>query len=147
MAIECTSLQAKFLGALQEREIERLGSSVSFPVDVRIIAATNRDLQKAIAEGILREVPPLRAHMDDVPILAMHFLWRYAAREGTTKTGITDAARPPSLASAGRGTCASSKTPSSGRWCSARARRSGSRTSRPASTSRTAISRRSSRPT
>jgi two-component system response regulator HydG len=97
-------LQAKFLRTLQEREIERLGSSVSFPVDVRIIAATNRDLQKAIAEGILREdlyyrlnvilleVPPLRAHMDDVPILAMHFLRRYAAREGTTKTGITDAA-------------------------------------------------------
>src|SRR5205814_5277259 len=65
-------LQAKFLRALQEREIERLGGSETIPVDVRIIAATNRDLQKALAEGVLREgryhrlnaillqVPPLR---------------------------------------------------------------------------------------
>jgi DNA-binding NtrC family response regulator len=97
-------LQAKFLRALQEREIERVGSSVSLPVDVRIIAATNRDLPKAVAEGVLREdlyyrlnvilleVPPLRARMDDVPILAAHFLRKYAAREGTTKTGISEAA-------------------------------------------------------
>jgi len=97
-------LQAKFLRALQEREIERLGSSVSLPVDVRIIAATNRDLQKAVAEGMLREdlyyrlnvilleVPPLRARMDDVPILAMHFMRKYAEREGTAKTGISDGA-------------------------------------------------------
>src|SRR5437762_12748535 len=75
-------LQAKFLRALQEREIERLGSSTSLPVDVRIIAATNRDLQQALEEGVLREdlyyrlnvillrVPPLRERMDDVPILA-----------------------------------------------------------------------------
>ena len=48
-------LQAKFLRALQEREIERLGGSETIPVDVRIIAATNRDLRKALAEGVLRE--------------------------------------------------------------------------------------------
>ena len=77
-------LQAKFLRALQEREIERLGSSATIPVDTRIIAATNRDLQKALEEGVLREdlyyrlnvillrVPPLRERMDDVPILAKY---------------------------------------------------------------------------
>jgi DNA-binding NtrC family response regulator len=97
-------LQAKFLRALQEREIERVGSSTPLPVDVRIIAATNRELQKAVAEGVLREdlyyrlnvilleVPPLRARMDDVPILAAHFLRKYAAREGTTKTGLSEGA-------------------------------------------------------
>jgi DNA-binding NtrC family response regulator len=95
-------LQAKFLRALQEREIERLGSSTPIPVDVRIIAATNRDLQKALEEGVLREdlyyrlnvillqVPPLRERMDDVPILAMHFLRKYAAREGSAMTAISD---------------------------------------------------------
>jgi len=97
-------LQAKFLRALQEREIERLGSSTAIPVDVRIIAATNRDLQKALEEGVLREdlyyrlnvillqVPPLRERMDDVPILAMHFLRKYAARESSAMTAISDEA-------------------------------------------------------
>ncbi|HYV56045.1 MAG TPA: sigma-54 dependent transcriptional regulator [Candidatus Nitrosopolaris sp.] len=95
-------LQAKFLRALQEREIERLGSSTPIPVDVRIIAATNRELKKALEEGALREdlyyrlnvillqVPPLRERMDDVPILAMHFLRKYAAREGSAMTVIAD---------------------------------------------------------
>jgi two-component system response regulator HydG len=97
-------LQAKFLRALQEREIERLGSSTPIPVDVRIIAATNRELKKALEEGVLREdlyyrlnvillgVPPLRERMDDVPILAMHFLRKYAAREGSAVTGVSDEA-------------------------------------------------------
>ena len=97
-------LQAKFLRALQEREIERLGGSETIPVDVRIIAATNRDLQKALAEGVLREdlyyrlnvilmrVPPLRERMDDVPILAMHFVRKYAAREGVPTAGIAEEA-------------------------------------------------------
>src|SRR6266403_1003037 len=97
-------LQAKFLRALQEREIERLGSSTPIPVDVRIIAATNRDLKQALDEGVLREdlyyrlnvillhVPPLRERMDDVPILAMHFLRKYAAREGAAMAGIADEA-------------------------------------------------------
>src|SRR5437879_217574 len=97
-------LQAKFLRALQEREIERLGSSTPIPVDVRNIAATNRDLKQALDEGVLREdlyyrlnvillhVPPLRERMDDVPILAMHFLRKYAAREGAAMAGIVDEA-------------------------------------------------------
>src|SRR5262249_39546716 len=97
-------LQAKFLRALQEREIERLGSSTAIPVDVRIIAATNRDLAKALEEGglrgalyyrlnaILLPVPPLRERMDDVPILAMAFLHKYAAREGSPMRGIAEEA-------------------------------------------------------
>ena len=97
-------LQAKFLRALQEREIERLGSSTPIPVDVRIIAATNRDLKKALDEGVLREdlyyrlnvillqVPALRERMDDVPILAMHFLRKYAARESAAMSGISEEA-------------------------------------------------------
>ena len=97
-------LQAKFLRALQEREIERLGGSETIPVDVRIIAATNRDLQKALAEGVLREdlyyrlnvillrVPPLRERMDDVPILAMHFVRKYATREGAPTANIAEEA-------------------------------------------------------
>jgi two-component system response regulator HydG len=97
-------LQAKFLRALQEREIERLGGGQTIPVDVRIIAATNRDLRKALEDGVLREdlyyrlnvillrVPPLRERMDDVPMLAMHFLRKYAAREGVATAGFTDEA-------------------------------------------------------
>src|SRR5438105_6591915 len=98
-------LQAKFLRALQEREIERLGGSGTIPVDVRIIAATNRDLQKALEEGMLREdlyyrlnvillrVPPLRERMDDVQMLAMHFLRKYAAREHSSMSAISDEAK------------------------------------------------------
>src|SRR2546427_336266 len=98
-------LQAKFLRALQEREVERLGGSATIPVDVRIIAATNRDLQKALEEGVLREdlyyrlnvillrVPPLRERMDDVQMLAMHFLRKYAAREHSAMSSISDEAQ------------------------------------------------------
>src|SRR5262249_5139504 len=93
-------LQAKFLRALQEREIERLGSSTAIPVDVRIIAATNRDLAKALEEGVLREdlyyrlnvillpVPPLREPMGAGRLLVMAFLQRYPAGEGSRMGGI-----------------------------------------------------------
>ena len=97
-------LQAKFLRALQEREVERLGGGPVVPVDVRIIAATNRDLPHAVAEGVLREdlyyrlnvillrLPPLRERLDDVPILAMHFVKKFAAREANKVSGITEEA-------------------------------------------------------
>jgi DNA-binding NtrC family response regulator len=81
-----TELQAKLLRALQEKHVQRVGSSDLIPVDVRIIATTNRSPEAAVSEGRLRqdlfyrlnvlrvEVPPLREHLDDVPLLTEHFL-------------------------------------------------------------------------
>lgn len=89
------SLQASLLRVLQEREIVRLGESRARPVDVRVLAATNRDLTKAVAEGRFREdlfyricvarlnMPPLREHREDIPLLASSFLKQ--AREATGK--------------------------------------------------------------
>ena len=88
------SLQAKILRLLQERSIERLGGRQTIPVDVRIIAATNRDLEAAIAEGRFREdlyyrlkvvtisLPPLRHRSDDVALLTEYFVARHAAEVG-----------------------------------------------------------------
>ncbi len=87
-------LQAKLLRVLQERQFERVGSSVSMRVDVRVIATTNRDLAKAVADGDFRqdlyyrlnvlpiELPSLRQRLEDVPLLADHFLALVAKREG-----------------------------------------------------------------
>jgi DNA-binding NtrC family response regulator len=79
-------MQAKLLRVLQEREIERVGGSETIAVDVRVVAATNRDLVAACENGAFRAdlydrlnvlplaIPPLRARRDDVPVLAAHFL-------------------------------------------------------------------------
>jgi DNA-binding NtrC family response regulator len=84
--------QAKLLRVLEIGEIERLGSSRSRKVDVRVISATNADLQAACASGQFREdllfrlntieirIPPLRERREDIPALALHFLRRYASR-------------------------------------------------------------------
>ena len=81
-------LQAKILRVLQEREIERVGGTRRIPIDVRVIAATNADLRKAIQGGSLREdlyyrlnvvqiaVPPLRDRREDIPLLVSHFVRR-----------------------------------------------------------------------
>jgi DNA-binding NtrC family response regulator len=86
--------QVKLLRVLQEREFERLGSTKTIKVDVRLIAATNRDLRAALEEGTFREdlyyrlnviaidIPPLRDHKDDIPALAEFFLERYARESG-----------------------------------------------------------------
>ena len=89
--------QAKVLRVLQEGEVERIGSQRTLKVDVRVIAATNKDLEAAIAEGTFREdlyfrlsvipiqVPPLRARPEDVPALVKHFADLFAADGGRTR--------------------------------------------------------------
>ena len=86
--------QVKLLRVLQEHEIERLGGHSAFKVDVRVIAATNCDLQERVARGTFREdlyyrlnvfplrVPPLRERKEDIPLLLHHFLSRYASKIG-----------------------------------------------------------------
>ncbi len=87
-------VQAKLLRALQEREIERVGGARPIPVDLRVICATNRNLEKMVHSGRFREdlywrlkvvpieLPPLRARREDIRDLAQHFLTRYAAAYG-----------------------------------------------------------------
>jgi two-component system, NtrC family, response regulator AtoC len=85
-------LQAKLLRTLQERSIRRVGGNDPIPVDVRVIAATNRDLRRLVADGGFRDdlyyrlnvvtitVPPLRERASDIPLLAQHFLELFAQR-------------------------------------------------------------------
>lgn len=87
-------LQAKLLRVLQEGQFERVGSSTSMRVDVRVVATTNRDLSRSVADGSFRQdlyyrlnvlpiaIPPLRSRVDDVPLLAEHFMLMAAQREG-----------------------------------------------------------------
>ncbi len=87
-------VQVKLLRVLQEREFERIGSSKTIKVDVRIVAATNRDLGRAISDGVFREdlfyrlnvvpieLPPLRDRPSDIPFLVSHFLKKYGEETG-----------------------------------------------------------------
>ncbi len=97
-------IQVKLLRVLQEREFERLGGTRTIKVDVRLIAATNRDLRAALEEGTFREdlyyrlnvvpidIPPLREHKEDIPDLVQHFLDRFSREHGKEIQQITPAA-------------------------------------------------------
>jgi len=98
------SAQAKVLRALQENRISRVGSDKDIKVDVRVIAATNKDLKKEIAEGrfredlyhrlavILIEVPSLNERREDIPVLIKHFARKIADEQGTQVKNFTDKA-------------------------------------------------------
>jgi Nif-specific regulatory protein len=96
--------QIKLLRVLQEREFERLGATQTTKVDVRVIAATNRDLQQLIAEGQFRQdlyyrlnvfpihIPPLRERKTDIPLLVDHFIDRYAGESERSRQRISASA-------------------------------------------------------
>ncbi len=97
-------LQVKLLRVLQERRFERVGGMDPIEVDIRIVAATNRDLTKAVADGSFREdlfyrlnvvsiaLPPLRERREDIPFLAAHFLDKYAKENARQIKGFTPSA-------------------------------------------------------
>jgi DNA-binding NtrC family response regulator len=98
-------VQVKLLRFLQEREISRLGSNTNISVDVRIISATNRDLETQVKEGAFREdlfyrlkvvtmsLPPLRERKEDLPALIDHFLEKFTRENGNNIQGMTAEAR------------------------------------------------------
>jgi DNA-binding NtrC family response regulator len=95
-------MQAKLLRVLQENEIRRVGGQKWIKVDVRILAATNRDLGELVKQGAFRQdlfyrvnvltihLPPLRQRSEDIPALAYHFLQRYSRENGKPVVGISE---------------------------------------------------------
>jgi len=95
------AMQAKLLRVIQEREIQRVGGEETLSVDVRILAATNRNLEEEVKEGKFREdlfyrlnvvtlrIPPLHERQDDIPLLAQHFLEKYAKKNNKQVKGFS----------------------------------------------------------
>ncbi|MBH0200898.1 MAG: sigma-54-dependent Fis family transcriptional regulator [Nitrospira sp.] len=98
------TIQVKLLRVIQEREFRRVGGNQDVKVDVRIVAATNKDLEKAVADGSFREdlyyrldvisirLPPLRMRAGDIPLLVTHFLERFSKESGKPKPEISQEA-------------------------------------------------------
>jgi DNA-binding NtrC family response regulator len=96
------SMQVKLLRVLQERQFERIGGKEQLSVDIRVIAATNRDLEKMVSDGTFRadlfyrlnivnlELPPLRERADDIPMLAAHFARKAAGKHGRQPPTFTE---------------------------------------------------------
>lgn len=92
------AMQVKLLRVLQERKILRVGGTQEIPIDVRILAATNRDLRDEVKQGHFRQdlyyrldvvslhIPPLRERKDDIPLLVNHFLAKYSSSDGSTRS-------------------------------------------------------------
>jgi DNA-binding NtrC family response regulator len=99
-----THLQAKLLRAIQEREIDRVGGNKPVPVDVRIIATSNRDMEEEVAKGNFREdlffrlnvislkIPPLKDRPGDIPVLSQHFITKYADANAMSALPLSDEA-------------------------------------------------------
>jgi two-component system response regulator PilR (NtrC family) len=97
-------VQVKLLRVLQERKFRRLGGTEEIGADIRVLGATNRDLMKMVAEGTFREdlfyrinviplrLPPLRERLDDIPLLAEHFVAKFAEQMGKPIAGISGGA-------------------------------------------------------
>jgi transcriptional regulator with GAF, ATPase, and Fis domain len=98
-------MQVKLLRVLQEREFERIGGNQTIKMDVRVIAATNRDIEKDIREGKFREdlyyrlnvvsvvIPPLRDRKEDIPALMEHFIKKYGTENKKVISGVAAGAR------------------------------------------------------
>ena len=128
------TMQVKLLRVLQDRRFRRLGGTEEVQADIRVIAATNQDLPKIVAEGRFREdlfyrinvipihLPPLRDRREDIPLLAEHFLAKFASRWASRCTGFRTRRRSCWPPTRGRATSASSRTSSSAPWRSSRRR-------------------------
>ena len=114
-------LQAKLLRAIQEKEIRPVGSTKRIPINVRILAATNRDLEQAVAQGTFRRdlyfrfnvlslrIPALRERRQDIPLLAGHFLDRLSRTRARSGHSVMMPSKP-CWPTTGREMCANWRT-------------------------------------